>query len=677
MVNFFKSTLLLITVTVLIVSVLLLDFILFHDDPLIFWISLPVLITVSGLAIGKLLQIRKNEIIYFQLLNDAIDGANRVALVSFPMSLAIVDEDGIIVWHNELFGKQFFDPNEDNNNISFIIDRPIDVFENGENSIEHDGRHYVVYARKLKFTPDERSIASKKAPEVLLNINGMTVLYFKDITDYRNLQDEHRLSEPVVMSIMLDQYEDVQKFTSDSEKAEKLLDVQRVLEGYFGTNAVLRKIADDRYVVVTQERRLREMLDDKMAVLEQVRGIKLGGRSVMSISIGISRDVGNRIDEKEKDSYKALDLAISRGGDQAVIITGSDYQFVGSSNQNSSQYNRVKMSYHAKELRELINSSDAVYIMGHSYGDFDSVGSAIGLACVIRRLGSAANVVVDQENNAAKPLLKCFADYEPYLIMSPEEARAKFTDRSLLIIVDTHIVSKLDDEALFDMASKDRMVVIDHHRMSPGAIQNPAIMLHEPNASSASELVTNLIQHFDVDPILESNEAEALLAGITLDTKDFVMRSGPATFEAAAFLKGLGADTVEVKKLFSITVEQRNKKSEIISTAKIRKRCAIAIVKESFKDIRILCAQVADDMLYISGVDAAFTLYPIGINAWSISARSLGKINVQLIMEKLGSKKGGGHQSMAGGQLFDMSLEDAELKLYEAIDSFFEDANIQ
>ncbi len=685
--NYYKSTVLLAAVTVLIISVMLLDFFLFHDDPLIFWVSLPVIIAVSGLAIGKLLQIRKKEFIYFKQLDDTIVGANRVALVSFPLPIAIVDNNGTIIWCNTMFTECFFEPDEDSNNISIITDRPLDVFRNSENVIEFKNKQYVLTTRKPQFTPDEHIFSGKKVPEVLEDINNITMLYFNDITDLCDLREEYRLSEAVVMTILIDRFEDIQNISNDSEKTAKLYEIQKVLYSYFGTNAVLKKIADDRYTVVTQERRLNEMIADNMAVLDQIRDIEINEHSFASISIGIGKDRNKTIDEKEQDSIDALTTAVGRGGDQAAIkISSNNYKYIGAGTQNAQSIKRDKINFAAKALISMIKSCDAVYIMGHNYGDFDSVGSAIGLACAIRRMGYHANVVVDQEKNASKPLLKNFTtDYEPYLIMSPEEARAKFDKaRSILIIVDTHTIKKLDDSELYERADKNRMVVIDHHRLSPGAIQGPAIMLQDPNASSAAELVTNIIQYFDVNPVLNQKEAEALLAGIVLDTKDFVMRASAATFEAAAFLKKLGADTVAVKKLFATPIDHKDKKAQIVSSARIyKKNFAVAVVKEPFRDsnldIRIICSQAADDMLYISGVDAAFTLYPIGENAWSFSARSLGKINVQIIMESLGNKRddGGGHQSMAGAQLYDLTLDEAEQKLYEAIDQFLDKQNQQ
>ena len=318
--------------------------------------------------------------------------------------------------------------------------------------------------------------------------------------------------------------------------------------------------------------------------------------------------------------------------------------------------------------------------MGHSFGDFDSVGSAIGLTCAIRRMGIPAYTVAqfrDPTKTNAKQLIDRFSQYDTPVVIEPAEAEQWITSKSVLIIVDTHILKKLEDKALYELSPKSRVVIIAHHRLSAGAITEAAVKCHESNASSAAELVTELIQYFSSETLLTPLEAEALLAGITLDTKDFVMRSGVSTFEAAAYLKKIGADTISVKKLFDTSIESKTKKAEIISSAKIyRSRCAIAVVEEQYPGIRVICSQAADEMLYIRNVDASFTVYPIE-NGWSISARSLGKINVQVIMESMGNKvdDGGGHQSMAGAQLYDISLEEVEEKLHRAIDDYLSDSN--
>ena len=671
--NFYKSNILLALVGALIVCLLLLDGMLFADEPYLFWLSLPILLLISGLCVGKLIQIRRNEYCYFEQLNATIDSSNRVALCSFPLPVALVNENRIIVWCNESFIRCFYKPDEEDNSLDFVTEEPVEMFIGEGREIEYEGRSYRVYARVPQFTPDESENA-KKGVEVLDSINQITMLFFEDITDFKGLQEEHRMSKTMAMIVMVDNYEELLSGSKESEKAYVTIQIDRLLEEYFTEkNAVLQKLSADRFLVVIEERFVREMIFDKMKILDLAREIKVTDRTNVTLSIGIGR-TASTLAESENYARQALSMALGRGGDQAAIKTESGFHFYGAVTQGTGRYSRVKTRIMADDIKMVVRTADVVYIMGHSYGDFDSVGSAIGLACAIRKMGVQAYAVVNRELNASKELIERFSDYETPVVIEPEVAKVGFTRNSLLIIVDTHIIKKLDDKELFEKAHPEQIVIIDHHRLSTGAIEDAGIMWQDPNASSAAELVTELIQYFGVNPILTPLEAEALLAGITLDTKDFVMRSGVSTFEAAAFLKKMGADTVSVKNLFATSMQSKAKKAEIVSAAEIYRSCAIALVDEEFPDMRVICSQAADEMLFISGVDASFTVYPIENGGWAFSARSLGKINVQIIMESLGNKKddGGGHQTMAGAQLYELSDTEAIRKLYEAIDAYFD-----
>lgn len=670
--NFYKSNILLALVGTLIVCLLILDGMLFADEPYLFWLSLPVLLLVSGLCVGKLIQIRRNEYCYFEQLNTAIDSSNRVALCSFPLPVALVNDNRIIVWCNESFTACFFKPDEDENSLDYVTDEPVEMFIGEGREIDYEGRIYRVYARIPQFTPDEGENAENAAsPD---SINRITMLFFEDITEFRGLQEEYRKSRAMAMIVMVDNYEELLSGSKESEKAYVTIQIDRLLEEYFNEKyAVLQKLSSDRFLVLIEERYVREMIFDKMKIIDMAREIKVTDRTNVTLSIGIGR-TAQTLAESENYARQALSMALGRGGDQAAIKTESGFHFYGAVTQGTGRYSRVKTRIMADDIKMVVRTADTVYIMGHSYGDFDSVGSAIGLACAIRKLGAQAFAVVNRQMTASRQLIDRFSEYEPAVVIDPEVANLGFTQNSLLIIVDTHITKKLDDKELFEKASPEQIVIIDHHRLSTGAIEDAGIMWQDPNASSAAELVTELVQYFGVNPILTPLEAEALLAGITLDTKDFVMRAGVSTFEAAAFLKKMGADTVSVKNLFATTMQSKAKKSEIVSAAEIYRGCAVSVVDETFPDMRVTCSQAADEMLYISGVDASFTIYPIENGGWAFSARSLGKINVQIIMESLGNKKddGGGHQTMAGAQLYDISDTEAVRRLYEAIDAYFD-----
>lgn len=680
--NFYKSNALLAAIGTLIVMLIVIDVYVFRHEPLMFWITLPVLLVVSGLALGKLLQIRQSEYWYFEQLSDEIRGTDSMSLIGFPLPVCIVDNERCVIWSNECFNKVFFYPSEDESSIDSVTDVPLELFGSSGREISFDNNWFRVYSVVHEFTVSDK-IAGRPLFGTDESDEGgkdrITMLIFRDITDFKTLQASYEMSKPVVMIVMVDNYEELLSGAKESERAYVTIQVDRLIEEYFAEKkAVLKKITGDKFLIVLEQQYLKDMIESKFALINKAHEIIVRDRAVVTLSIGVGATASS-LAEGERFASEMLDKALERGGDQALIKTTNGFNAFGAISPGKERTGKVKIRLAAEEIKNLISTADTVYIMGHSFGDFDSAGSAIGLTCAIRRLGIPSYTVArfrDSSKTNARSLFERFEDYDTPVAIEPEEAKQWITPKSVLIIVDTHIVKKLEDKELFEMADKNRVVIIDHHRLSAGAITEFAVRCHESNASSASELVAELIQYFSSNVLLKPLEAEALLAGITLDTKDFVMRSGVSTFEAAAYLKKLGADTISVKKLFDTTIENKMKKGQIISSAKIyRARCAISVVEENFEGIRVLCSQAADEMLYIRNVDAAFTVYPIE-NGWSISARSLGKINVQVIMESMGNKMddGGGHQSMAGAQLYDMSVDEVVGRLREVIDDYFTEA---
>ncbi len=678
--NFYKSNVLFVAVCTLVIMLTAVDVYVFRQDPLMFWITLPVVLGVSALVLGKLLQIRQSEYWYFDQLSSEIRGTDSLSLIGFPLPIAVVDSDRSIIWSNEEFNGVFFSPNEEQSSIDPVTDMPLELFGSDGREIRYGDRWFRVYSVPHEFAVDEkirkRTIFPKENGEILKET--ITMLIFREITDFKKLRNDYEMGRPVVMIVMVDNYEELLSGAKESERAYVTIQVDRLIEEYFAEKkAVLKKITGDKFLIVLERRYLNEMIDEKMSLINKAHEIIVRDRAAVTLSIGVG-DTASTLAEGERFASEMLDKALERGGDQALVKTSNGFTAFGAISPGKERTGKVKIRLAAENIKNLIATADTVYIMGHSYADFDSAGSAIGLTCAIRRMGIPAYTVArfhDSTKTNAKQLIDRFSDYDTPVVIEPEEAEQWITSKSVLIIVDTHILKKLEDKSLYELSPKSRVVIIDHHRLSAGAITEAAVKCHESNASSAAELVTELIQYFSSNILLTPLEAEALLAGITLDTKDFVMRSGVSTFEAAAYLKKIGADTIEVKKLFDMPIESKMKKSEVISSAKIyRARCAISVVEEDFQGLRIVCSQAADEMLYIRNVDASFTVYPIE-NGWSISARSLGKINVQVIMESMGNKvdDGGGHQSMAGAQLRDISLEEVVEKLHRAIDDYLND----
>lgn len=675
--NFYKSNVLLIAVCVLILMLVGIDVYVFRHDAVMFWVSLPILLGVSGITLGKLLQIRQSEYWYFEQLSEEINNTDSMSLIGFPLPICVVDADRSVIWSNECFNGTFFTPSEDQTSIDDVTDMPLELFGMEGREIRFEDRWFRVYSVPHEFAVDKKIVEKQMfAADKEDKFEKITMLIFREDTDYKLLKEKHEMSRPIVMIAMVDNYEELLSGAKESDRALVTIEIDKKMEEYFADKkAVLQKITGDKFMILLEDRYLREMIEDKMSLINQMHDIIVRERQNVTMSIGVGT-TASTLSESERYAREMLDKALDRGGDQALVKTESGFDAFGATSKGKERTGKVKIRLAAEEIKNLIVTSDTVYIMGHSYGDFDSAGAAIGLTCAIRRMGKPAYTVArfrDPTKTNAKALFDKFEEYETSVVIEPAEAKQWISPKSALIIVDTHILKKLEDPELYELAQKNRVAVIDHHRLSAGAITEFAVRCQESNASSASELVTEIIQYLSSDVILKPLEAEALLSGITLDTRDFVMRAGVSTFEAAAYLKKLGADTIAVKKLFDSTIESKTKKSQIISSAKIyRGRCAVALVEENAPGLRVLCSQAADEMLYIRNVDASFTVYPIE-NGWSISARSLGKVNVQIIMESMGNKldDGGGHQTMAGAQLYGITAEEAVEKLHSAIDEYF------
>jgi len=514
--------------------------------------------------------------------------------------------------------------------------------------IKHDGRFYRVVANRPK---DE-------------NVK-LSMVYFEDISQFKALEQEHYLSHPSVILIMIDNYEDLLQNVKESEKAHIIVQLEKLLENFMDkTTGVLRRISSDRFVSVIEERHLKEMLDKRFDILDKARAILVNERLCVTLSIGVGRG-GKTLSESEVFAKQSLDMALGRGGDQCAVKTLNGFEFFGGVSKGIEKHTKVKTRIIATAMKELIDANENIFIMGHRFGDLDSVGAAVGICAVIKKMNKRSFVVVDPEKNLAKKLIKYIQENDiKDMFISPEDAISQVNDKTLLIIVDTHNPDFVDSRELYEKVKQ--VVVIDHHRKMVNFIDHAVIFHHEPYASSASEMVAELIQYFGDNSKISAPVAEALLSGIMLDTKNFVMRTGVRTFEAAAFLRKQGADTVAVRNLFSSSIETYQQKSRLVANSEIYHNCAITSSDVKSDDLRIAAPQAADELLGISGVAASFVLFDLN-GVVNISARSMGGFNVQVIMEMLG---GGGHQTMAGVQLEGVSIESARQSLLEAIDSF-------
>ncbi len=653
--NFFRDSGLVISIIALIALLAVMSVLTFRYSPELFWILAPFTVLVSGFAIGKLIQVTRRNFQYYALFTEEIKSENKLSLYSLPMGVVIIDNDRRIVWYNKHFAEYFREVAVYGNYFDNISKLPIDKFMTEEGvEIRHNDCYYRAYAN-TPINSDE---------------NNIFLIYFKDITDYVNMQIEKKLSHPVVMLIMIDSFDELFSGSLESETAHVTVQIDKLLEDFIAeTTGILRKQSKDKFWVVVEERHIAKLIEGKVKILDQAREIQVNDRMNVTLSIGIGR-TAETIAESESFAKQALEMAQGRGGDQAAIKTVSGFEFYGGVSKGVERANKVKARIIANQLLQLIENADRVYIMGHRFSDLDSVGSSVGLACAVRNLGRTAHVVVDSLASLSTQLidrLKEGEDPKNTLFLSPNDANESITDNSLLIITDTHNPLMLESGELH--AKAKQVVIIDHHRKTVNFIDNSLIFYHEPYASSASEMVTEILGYFGKAGKITALQAEALLAGIMLDTKNFTIKTGVRTFEAAAFLRKLGADTVNVKKLFANTIENYRQKAALVSKAEIYKRCAIASTTVYSPDLRLAAPQAADELLGIENVDASFVYYKSGGDEIYVSARSLGALNVQLVMEHLG---GGGHQTMAGAQLHGITIEEAGHMVKEAIDNYYE-----
>ena len=494
------------------------------------------------------------------------------------------------------------------------------------------------------------------------------VLYFSDLTELYQIRDEYIRSRPVVSIILIDNYEELTKNLTESAistmNAKLNETITQWTEGYKG---LLRKLERNRFLFVFEKRDLSDAIEGKFSLLEDIHEIVSPSGLPASISIGMGVDAEN-FEEGYNFAALSIEMALSRGGDQAVIKDRFNFTFYGGRNKEADYRSKVRSRVTANSLMELIGQSGHVFIMGHKNADLDAVGAAVGICCLCRKKGRKANIVIDLEKNASQKLIEEIRMQPEYkdTFISGQDALLMADNRSILIVVDTNRPDQVECKPLLEAITK--VCVVDHHRRAADYINPVVVNLHEPYASSASELVTEIIlyavEQKDVLPI----EAKSLLAGICLDTKFFNVRTGERTFEAAAALRRMGADTTEVKLLLQNDFQDTMAKYQIIKSSRLY-RDEIAIAALNTATTRVLAAQAADELLNISDITASFVLYPDNDQV-IISARSIGKVNVQLVLEPLG---GGGNTATAGAQLKNTDVKEALDRLVASIDKFYEE----
>ena len=614
-----------------------------------------IVFTISRVQLSR----RKRQLMsYVQTATDSV-GISVHAGSAFPMAVIRLPENEII-WGNPSF---FAITGLSDTACYQTLDSVISGFSTswlreGQSELPGDriigGRRYRIYGNYVRSEDDATTVQ-------------LATIYFADMTEMFNVRDEFMRTRPIVSIVLIDNYDELTANLSDS--AVSTLDAQLndvIANWTAGLEALCRKTERNRYLVIFESKDLAKLQENRFSVLlDDVRHVSSSSGMSATISLGIGKD-GGSFAENYRFAALAIEMSLSRGGDQAVIKDRFNFTFYGSRTKETDRHTRVRSRVVAGSLSELIGQSSTIYIMGHRMADLDALGSAVGLLCLCRTKGRPARIVIDLQKNACQSLieeLKASQDYAD-LFISGQDALVEADNRSLLIVVDTNRPDQVECKPLLESIS--RVAVIDHHRRAADYIEQPVLNLHEPYASSASELVTELLQYAvnqrDVKPL----EAQALLAGIVLDTKNFSIRTGSRTFESAAYLRKAGADPVEVKKLFQSDLDDTLMRYRIVQAARLyRSELAIACIDETIT--RVIASQAADELINISGITASFVLFPDREQV-IISARSIGSCNVQAVLEKLG---GGGNGATAGAQIKGKPLREVLQELVAAIDTFY------
>ena len=567
---------------------------------------------------------------------------NHKGLEAMKTPVAVCGTHGELIAYNAQFRKLFLDDYEGVNvHISpFIAElSPEDAVKRGSFDAEYGGKRFTVFGRETE--------------------HGM-LFEFIDDTYYKNIADQYNDTKTSVALIVFDNIED---FSSDAEQeaAAAHLAAENLLYRWATKrNILLRRFGENRYIAIFEEAVLRQEMEQKFDLLDEIRAITYNGRPA-TLSIGVGHECTTLTDSASQ-ARKALDMALGRGGDQVAVLTGSDYVFYGGVAKGVEKTSKVRVRAVSQEIAEAIEQAERVLITGHRYSDLDCIGAAAGMyALVTKKYNKDCHIVADINRTMASDMIARLSENRRDMFISPDSSMLLSGQRTLLFIVDTQSPDFIEADRVYKNCGN--VIIIDHHRKMVNFIDNASVFLHEPSASSTCELVTEVVQYL-ADDVLSHTEAEALLAGIMLDTKNFVINTGVRTFEAAAFLRKKGADTVTVRNVFANSLENYRDKSLLVSSAQIVNHCAITVADDTTRNSRVVCAQAADDLLSIQDTYASFVISRIDAHTVNISARSFGKINVQLIMEALG---GGGHQTMAAVQLKDVSLQEAKEQLVNVL----------
>lgn len=595
---------------------------------------------------------------HIQDVTSDVTTASRGNLINTPIPLVLIETDGSIVWRSKKFVDEFQNIDIATYLTPIIKEIKLDIEKNDETveitkQFNIDKKVYKIRGSIVKSKKRDK----RKQKEYILS------LYFIDETKYNELFDKYNNSKPCIGIAMIDNYEDIIQRILPEKKIELLAKIEKeIIEWITRAGGLIIKTERDNFICVFDQKYLAEFEKEKFNILDKIKTIEFDdGKFQITLSIAISNE-GKSNYEKYKSALTAMDIVLGRGGDQVIVRKNGKYKFYGGKTLEVEKRTKVKARAVAQSISGIISESENILIMGHKNIDIDSFGSALGMYRLSKTLGKGCYIVSEPKGKSLGKFLEVLEGMNEYngAIISESEASELVKPNTLLIIVDTHKTSYVEFPDLLDKV--ERKIVIDHHRKAPDCIENALISFHEVYASSSAELVTEIIQYAQDDIELTLIEAESLYGGIMVDTKDFTFKTGVRTFEAAAYLRKYGVDIIKVKKWFQADLESYNIIADIVKNVEIvDNTIAISIYDSEDENGNLICAKAADELLTISDITASFVMTKIGDKVF-ISGRSIGDINVQVILEKLG---GGGHITLAGAQLEGFTIEEAkdELKI--------------
>ena len=610
---------------------------------------------------------RRDELTrHIQDLTVNVDSTVKSSLVNSPFPLILMETSGNIIWKSSKFVTEFA-----NTDIAGVVrglakEIKLDILESKFNKEEIKNqsieREITIGKKTYKVLGEYVKSKKKKQNEYMMT------LYFLDNTEKLNLEQELKDKENCIGIITIDNYEEMVQMLPDEKKSLILAEIEKnIYDWTANIGGLLVKTDRKTYMYFFNQKELENLKENKFDILDKVKEIDTDETVSLTLSIAVSNE-GETNSDKYKSAQTAMDIVLGRGGDQAVIRENEKYTFFGGRTLEVEKRTKVKARTVARALEQIILESKDVMIMGHINADIDCMGSSLGIYRLAKDLGKEAYIVNNTTGETISSFIEALKEEKEYndVLLNKSEALNKISEETLLVVVDTHKKSYVEVPELLEKTNK--IVIIDHHRRSPDFIENAILSFHEVYASSAAELVTEILQYVETKVNLTTIETEGLYAGIMMDTKNFTFKTGVRTFEAAAYLRKKGVDILRVKKWFQSNLENYNLIAEIVRNAEIVKESiAISIYEKEDKNANLICAKAADELLTISDITASFVLGKQG-DKICVSGRSIGDINVQLILEKLG---GGGHITVAGAQIEGMTIEEVKQELIAQINEYF------